>query len=114
VIEDGGKVDPARGLGVELQPALDAADDEIELAVVDAVDENHAGMRALCRGPLAQDAGEVADVVGDQDALVLVGEREHILIVEPLQVRFLIESADVVSHGLQAAPDPGTRDVGVE
>src|ERR1700684_2813402 len=106
-VNDGGEVDPARRLRVELQPALNAADNEIELAVVDAVDEDHTAVRTLCRRPLAQDAGEVADVVGDQDAFVFASERKHIIVVNPLQGRLLIEGSDVVSSSPQAVPDLG-------
>jgi len=43
-IDHGGEVDPARGLWVELQPALYAADDKLELTVIDAVDEDRPGV----------------------------------------------------------------------
>lgn len=51
-------------LGAQLQPAQHAANDQLELAVVDAVEEDHTGMWTLCGSPLAQDRGEVADVTG--------------------------------------------------
>lgn len=63
-VEDRGEVGPVRLDRAQLEPALDAARDQREFAVVDAVDEDDAGVLALRGGPVAQDAREVGDVVG--------------------------------------------------
>ena len=91
-----------------------AADDELELAVVDAIHDDRAGVGALNRRPLAQHAGKVADVLGDDDALFLGCKGEDIFVLNALECRILIECAHIVPTLLQRAADVGTRDVGVE
>lgn len=113
-VEDRGEVARFRLVGAELEPALDAARDQGGLAVVDAVDEDDAGVGALRGGLLAQDRGEVGDVVGDEDPLFGGGECEHLVIVEALQRRLLVQRAHVVTGLLEASSDLGPGDVGVE
>jgi len=82
--------------------------------MVDAVHEDHTDVRTLRSSPLPQEAGKVADVVGDQDAVFVGCEGEHIVVTEPLERELLIERADVVSLSFQRAPNPGPGDVRVE
>ena len=113
-VEDRGKVAPV-GLDLaKLEPALDAAGDECELAVVDAVHEDDAGVRALRGGPVAQDAREVGDVVGDEDPLVGRSELEDLVVLEAFERRLLIERAHVVSLLLKSASHVAAGYVGVE
>jgi hypothetical protein len=100
-VEDRRELPPCHLIGAQLEPAPDAADDEAERAGVDAVDENHARVGALGGGPFAQDAREVGDVVGDEDALLAGGEREDLVVVEARERRFLVERAhgDELSTG---------------
>jgi len=43
-IDDEREVPPARGLGIEVEAQLDPAHDQVELSVVDAVHNDHAGV----------------------------------------------------------------------
>jgi hypothetical protein len=94
-------------------PQIDTAHDKSELAVVDPVDEDDAGVRAGGFRPCPEKRGEVRDVVRDQDALVF-GEPEQAVIGQSLEPALLIESADIVTQFAQRAADPTSRDVGIE
>jgi hypothetical protein len=108
------EIDPARRVWIELDPPLYAADDELELAVVDAIHDDRAGVGALSRRPLAQHAGKVADVLGDDDAVFLGCKGEDIFVLNALERRILVECAHIVAILPQRATDVGTRDVRVE
>ena len=112
VVDHSGEVEPLLLPGSELEPPLDAAHDQTELTVVDAVDEDHSGMRSASGGPLANDLGEVRDIVRNEDASVFTPEREDILVVEPLVLRLLVERADVVASVTLKRPPLSTDDPG--
>lgn len=65
-------------------------------------------------GPFAQDAGEVAHVVRDEDALLLGRERQHIPVVQSLERQLLIKRTDIVARLHQPTSDPRPGDVRVE
>jgi len=111
---DGREVEPVLLPGAEIEPALDSTQDEAELAVLDSVDEDDPGVWAASGGPLSEDLGEVSDVVRDENATVVTRQREHVLVVESLQLGLLVEGPDVVSHVPKRSTDPQPRDVGVE
>jgi hypothetical protein len=72
---------PAGRVWVELKAPRDSAPDHFELAMIDAVYEDHAGVRALRRSPLTNDRGKVADVVCHEDPLLGGCGREHLLVI---------------------------------
>ena len=113
-VEDRGEFVPVLLVWSELEPALDAARDQRELAVVDAVDEDDAGVRALRSRPVAQNPREVGDVVCDEDPLLARGERENLVVVQALERALLIERTHVMAGLLEPASHVGPGDVGVE
>lgn len=71
-------------------------------------------MRPLRRRPIPQDHREVANVVSHEDPLLVGGQGEHLLIVEPLQRQLLIERAYVMPVGLESSAHAWPGDVRVE
>jgi hypothetical protein len=57
-VDHDGKVPPALRVCVELQAELDPVDDQVEPAVVDAIDEDHARVRALSPAQSRRIAGK--------------------------------------------------------
>lgn len=55
--------------------------------------------------PLPQDRWEVADVVVDQDALFGGRQRKDLVILQPFEISFLIEGANVMPARFEPAPD---------
>jgi hypothetical protein len=113
-IHDCGKVDPGLVTRTRVEPTVDAPDDQLELVVTDPVHEDHSCVRAVRCCPLSQDAREVADVVGDEDTLLSGREREHVVIVESLEARLLVEGAHIVPCGLELPAHAWPGDVCVE
>jgi len=113
-VDDGREVDPILLPGSERQPALDTAQDEPEVAVLDSVHEDDSRVRATSGSPLSENLGKVGDVVRDDSAPVLRRQDEDVLIFESFELRLLIERPDVVTVVSERSADASPGDVGVE
>lgn len=90
--------------GVSIQAAwlgrvereVDYAQGEPEFAMVDADDEQAAGVRSARGCPFGRDAGKVGDVEGDHHPCLFGGEREQSVVVAAIEFAFLVGRADVV------------------
>lgn len=91
---------------------FDHAQDEAELGVVDADDQQAAGVRCGRGCPFGCDPGEVRDVDGDHNPIFFGGELEESLVVPPVELAFLVGSADVLLVA-QGSCDPARGDVRV-
>lgn len=109
MIDNQREVAPSAWVGVHLQAPFDPADDDVELPMIDPVHEDHTGVRTLRRGPLTKDRREVADVVSHEDPLLSRRGAQHLIVVQSLEDRLLIERTDVMALGLEppAHPRPG-------
>ena len=93
---------------------MNPADHQVELSVIDAVYEDHARVLTPGGGPFAEDRGEVAHVVGDEDPFLGRRQGQHVVVVEPLQRRLLIQRSDLVPGHRQSLSNTRTGDVRVE
>ena len=91
---------------------FDQAQDEAELCVVDADDQQAAGVRSARCCPFGRDPCEVRDVEGDHDPILFGGELEQSLVVPPVELAFLVGGTDVVLV-TQGGRDPARGDVRV-
>jgi hypothetical protein len=92
---------------------LDHAQDESELGVVDADDQQAAGVRPSRSRPFGRDPGEVPDVEGDHDPSLVGRERKKLLILPTVELAFLVRGADVMLLA-QSDRDAASGDVRVE
>jgi len=76
--------------------------------VIDPIYEDGSGVRAFRCSPVAEDLGEVGDVVRNEDALVLGCQLEDVLVVESFVLPLPIERSDVVTL-LGERPSEGAR-----
>ncbi len=86
---------------------LEKSKNGTELAVIDADQENAAGMLSALFSQFAQNLREVLDVEGHHDPFFLGGELPEGDVIESLQFPVLINSEDVVAPFAQA-PAYGT------
>lgn len=77
--------------------SLDHAQDQPELSVIDADDQQAPGMVAAARQPLAHQSREVPDVAGDQDPLLAGGEVEQRRVVPAVKRSLLVDGSYVVA-----------------
>ena len=82
--------------------------------MVDAVDEDHSGMRPALGSPLPQNRREVFDVVGDENAILLGRQREYFFVRESLVRGLLGQASNVVSFPGERTTHPARGDMGVE
>ena len=92
---------------------LDHAEDESELGVIDADDQQAAGVRPSRGCPFGRDPGEVRDVAGDHDPSLFGGEREQSLVIPTVELALLVGRADIMLLA-QGGRDPARRDMRVE
>ncbi len=71
--------------------------DQSELMLRDASDQNAAGVRSPFLGRLSQEGREVTDVERHHDSLLFGSQSEHLGIVDALQVTALVESEHIVT-----------------
>ncbi len=71
--------------------------DQSELMLRDASDQNAAGVRPPFLGRLSEEGREVTDVERHHDSLLFGSQSEHLGIVDPLQITALVESEDIVA-----------------
>jgi len=86
---------------------LNHAQDESELGVVDADDQQAAGVRPSRSRPFGGDPGEVPDIEGDHDPSLVGRERKKLLILPTVELAFLVRGTDVMllpQGGCDAAP----------
>lgn len=77
--------------------ALDHPDDGAELAVIDADDDDAAGVGSAFFCPSPDDPGEVGDVEGDEDPLFGRSQGEEFLVGHAVEFPLFVGSSDVVA-----------------
>lgn len=86
---------------------LNHAQDESELGVVDADDQQAAGVRPSRSRRFGGDPGEVPDIEGDHDPSLAGRECKKLLILPTVELAFLVRGTDVMllpQGGCDAAP----------
>jgi hypothetical protein len=112
--DEAGEVLPTRMRGRRGQRALDRAQDDAELAVIDADHDRQSGVPLPALRPAPGDAREVLDVEGDHDPALAARQSQQILVGPAVQLALLVRGKDVVAGLAQRARDSRPRDVGVE
>ena len=80
-IDNDRQVPPRRRLWIQIEAPMNPADHQVELSVIDAVYEDHARVLTPGGGPFAEDRGEVAHVVGDEDPFLGRRQGQHVVVV---------------------------------
>lgn len=107
-------VAPRLSIGAGGERGLDHAQREPEFAMVDADDQEAAGVVLAGAGPPADDAGEVADVEGDHDSLFGRGQFEQGFVLHAVQLARLVGGEHVMAAFTQRAGDRAPRHVRVQ
>jgi len=99
---------------VELEQPLDSCDDLGELGVIECPDEDRAGVRAACLGPVAQQRLEVPPIPRHEDAALDRSQLEHLVVRQALRGRLFAEGAHVASRSAKRLCDVSRGQVMIE